>query len=836
MRKFFCLLFVLPLFTFAQKPSQPSSTEIKLKLEKLNFLGSVLYVAAHPDDENTRVITFLAKDQKVTTAYLSMTRGDGGQNLIGPEIGDKLGLIRTQELLSARRIDGGEQFFTRAVDFGFSKSADETLKVWDEEAVLSDVVKVFRMFKPDVILTRFPADARAGHGHHISSAILAAKAFDKGGEASFLPDQVKAFGVWTPKRLFTNTGRWWNTSINENTPGIVTLDVGGYSPLLGMSASERAAISRSQHKSQGFGSSGSRGKQLEFFEFVKGEKCDKDFFEGINTTWSRVRGGEKIKILVEKAIREYDVSHPSKSVTLLFQIRKEIGSLENSVWKERKLNEVNALIQDCLGLYCEVRADGYWVSPGENVVVSTEIVNRSPVAVTVKSIHSPDLNFDSTLNVSAGENTALEFKSVKRIRDDMKVSGPYWLQEDHTQGLFTVKDEKNIGKPEATPPVMVTFDLTVNGEDFSVVRPLVYKWNDPVKGELYRPFEIVPPVVMNVGTNVLVFGSEEPKEFSVVVKSNSKTLSNAKLYLEVPAGWSYSPKSYDLSFASLHQEIGKTFKITPSSGESTGSIIVITEIGGVRYSSGLEEISYDHIPSQILIRPSEAKAVKLAIRKEGSVVGYIKGAGDEIPAALRAIGYEVWEMNNEDVTDENLKKVDAVVFGIRALNTNERIPYFMNAVFNYAKVGGTVIMQYNNSNGLVMNDFTPYPIKLSRNRVTEEDATVRILAPNHPILNTPNAIQSSDFDHWIQERGLYFPSEWDPAFTPIFSMNDAGEDPLDGSLLVAKYGDGYFVYTGLSFFRELPYGVPGAYKLFANLVSLGKPRSDKMAGAKVKKK
>ncbi|HEY8933953.1 MAG TPA: PIG-L family deacetylase, partial [Cyclobacteriaceae bacterium] len=431
MRKLLFLILVLqPFFDFAQQ-SQPGAAQIKLKLKKLNFLGSVLYVAAHPDDENTRIITYMANDRLASTAYLSMTRGDGGQNLIGPEIRDLLGLIRTQELLAARRIDGGRQFFTRANDFGFSKSADETFKIWGKNDILSDVVRVFRQFQPDVIITRFPPDERAGHGHHTASAIFAQEAFDIAAKPDQFPELVTQFGVWQAKGLYTNTGRWWNTSINENTPGIVSLNVGGYNPLLGESYSEIAAISRSQHKSQGFGSSGTRGYQPEFLEFVKGEKVTKDVFENVNTTWTRVKGGEKILPLVEKAYKEFNPESPSTTVTTLLAIRKAITALEPGVWRNRKLAEVEQLIKDCLGLYLGVKADHYWSAPGQKTIVSFEIINRSPADVSIERIQSPDLNLDTTLTTTLKNDVTLTFKSAKTIAVEKQYSDPYWLHNEH---------------------------------------------------------------------------------------------------------------------------------------------------------------------------------------------------------------------------------------------------------------------------------------------------------------------------------------------------------------------------------------------------------------------
>jgi LmbE family N-acetylglucosaminyl deacetylase len=829
------LIFLHVIASFAQH--QPSSSEIKLKIRKLNFLGSVMYVAAHPDDENTRAIAYLANDKLATTAYLSMTRGDGGQNLIGPEIRDLLGLIRTQELLAARRIDGGEQFFTRANDFGFSKNYKETFEIWNKDEILSDVVRIMRQFKPDVILTRFPPDERAGHGHHTASAILAQEAFDIINDANVFPEQAKEFGTWKASAIYTNTGRWWNQSINENTPGILSMNVGTYNTLLGKSYSEIAAESRTQHKSQGFGSPGRRGDAWEFFEFAKGDKAHKDLFEKINTTWSRVKGGEKIQSMIDNVLAEYSDEFPSKSIPALITVYKEIYKLDPSVWRTRKLNDTEQIIRDCLGLYFEATGNFYWSSPDQPVTINFELINRSDLPLNVQRIKINDMNFDSTLNMALKNNALINFKTSKTVNDLKEYSSPYWLKEPHSQGLFTVKDEKLIGKPENDPAINIQIDYNVLGEVFSASVPLIYKWTDPVKGELSRPFEVVPPIFVNFLQPVFIFNDNSSRTLSLQIKSASNKSLNGKLKLTLPSNWKSEPEEIPFLLSRQGDELLVKFNVTPSQADFEGDIKAVALLNGSEYSKSLVSIQYDHIPIQTLLPPARAKVVKMQIRKEGAIVGYIKGAGDEIPDALRNLGYEVWEMKNEEITPENLKRLDAVVLGIRALNTNERIQYIMPQLLNYVKGGGTMVVQYNTTNDLELDKdkFSPYPITLSRERVTEEESEVRILNPDHPVLNTPNKIIQADFSGWVQERGLYFPSSWDANYEAILSMNDKGEPERKGSLLVAKYGEGHYVYSGLSFFRELPEGVSGAYKLFSNIVSLGKTQKPTSAKIKVKK-
>ncbi|MBY0433865.1 MAG: PIG-L family deacetylase [Cyclobacteriaceae bacterium] len=834
-RQLSILLLCISTLTIAQR--QPDASAIQLKLKKLNILASVLYVAAHPDDENTRAITFMANDRLATTAYLSMTRGDGGQNLIGPEIRDQLGLIRTQELLAARRLDGGQQFFTRANDFGFSKNATETFAIWGKNEILSDVSRVMRQFKPDIILTRFPPDERAGHGHHTASAVLAQEAFDLTNRPDFLPEQVKEFGTWQVKRLYTNTGRWWNQKIDENTPGVVSVDMGTYNTLLGKSYSEIAAESRSQHKSQGFGSAGRRGSSQEFFEYAKGEKAGKDLFDGINTTWVRVAGGDKVQPLVEKAIKEFNPENLSASIPALLQIRKSISALSPSIWKDRKLKEVNQLIQDCTGLFAEATADQPWVAPGDPVTSSFEWVNRSNVPVKILQMQSNALLIDTTANLDLGFNKLNTFKVKRSLSPSLTYSAPYWLLEDHSLGLFYVASPELIGKPENDPAVNISCMVEINGEKLAINVPLIYKWTDPVKGELSRPFEVVPPAFVNLSQKVYVMNNTQARAVNVLVKSSAASKLMGSVSLALPVGWKSEPTAIPVELTKRGEEKKLEFMVTPTSDEGAFTIGAQIEVQGKVYNRAVQSIVYDHIPYQTLQPLSESKVVRIDLKKEGQLIGYIAGAGDEIPGALRNMGYEVWEMKNEEVTPANLQRLDAVVLGIRALNTNERLRHFIGDLLEYVKKGGTMIVQYNTSSDLEVDKdkFSPFPLNISRERVTEENTPVRILKPDHPALNTPNKITAQDFNGWVQERGLYFPDKWDANFEALLSCNDAGEPARDGSLLIAKYGTGHYVYTGLSFFRELPEGVVGAYKLFANLASLGKspkPQTQKIKSSK----
>lgn len=554
---------------------------------------------------------------------------------------------------------------------------------------------------------------------------------------------------------------------------------------------------------------------------MKGEKAAKDLFEGINTTWSRVKGSEKVQALVLKAIKEFNEEDPAASVTTLVKLRKEITALSPSVWKTRKLKEVDQVIQDCLGLFIDVTAENYWAAPGRTVAASIEIVNRSAGEISIEKISSTVLGMDSACSIALKNNVPVVFKTNKKIDPSTSYSGPYWLRETHGVGLFTVNDQKLIGKPENDPAITFLFSVKAGGEVFTVERPLHCAWTDPVKGEQSRPFEVVPPVFVNLTDKVMVINDTHPKDVKVLVRSSGGSVSGT-LKLTLPSNWRAEPTSIPFELVGGEEEQVKVFRIFPAAEEITTTLSVVAEVDGNVYDKAVQTIAYDHIPTQVLLSPSSAKLVRIDLKKEGGTIGYIKGAGDDVPAALRNMGYEVWEMKDNEVTRENLKRLDAVVLGVRVLNTNERIHFFMKDLLEYVNQGGTLVVQYNTSGDFETDHFSPYPLSISRDRVTQEDADVKILKPGHPLLNVPNKITATDFTGWVQERGLYFPNKWDSHFEAIFSMNDTGETPKDGSLLVAKYGNGYYVYTGLSFFRELPEGVAGAYKLFANIVSVGK--------------
>lgn len=821
MRKLSVLLLLFVVLTgFAQQPKQLSSAEIYQKIKKLNVLGNVLYLAAHPDDENTRFIAYSANEKLYNTAYLSLTRGDGGQNLIGTEIREELGIIRTQELLVARRTDGGQQFFSRANDFGYSKTPEETLEIWDKDKILADVVWVIRKFRPDVIVCRFPTDGGGGHGHHTSSALLGVEAFDLAADANAYPEQLKYVDTWQAKRIVVNTGRWWKKDISADDPGVVAEDIGKYNTLLGTSCNEIAAKSRTMHKSQGFGSTGTRGEQLEYFEHLKGEEAKETLFSGYSTDWNRVNDSENTHKIVSDLISTYDIDNPENSISSLIKLKSALNNLSDNYWKKIKNKEVDEIIKQCIGLYIEAKADDYYASNGDSVKVSFELINRVLSSIKIKSITAKTIDFNMDKEQELLKNESITMEQTFQIPTSMETSQPYWLKKEGTLGTYNVTDQLSIGKSENDAAILFDVRLEIEGQEITYKYPLIYKWNDPVDGELYRQFVIVPPVFVNFNEELQLFSSLAQREIELTVKAATSNLT-AKLNLTAPKGWKLSKTTFDIQLSKKGEEQKLKVVLTPSMEAVVGALKAEIIVNGNVYNKALNTIAYDHIPTQIYMPEAKVKLVFVDLKTKGKKIGYFKGAGDKIPEALTNIGYEVDELVENDLELANLSQYDAIVVGIRAVNVNDRFGFVAPKLLEYAKNGGTLVMQYNTSHRLKTDEFAPYSLKLSRERVTEEDAQVTFIKPNHPVLNTPNKITKADFDGWVQERGLYFPNEWDDKYDAVLSWHDKNESAKDGSLLITKYGKGYYVYTGISFFRELPAAVPGAYRLFVNLISLG---------------
>lgn len=814
------LAFLLILAAWKMTPQQTSS-ELFLSLQKLNTIGSALYIAAHPDDENTRLLSYLVREKKLRTGYLSLTRGDGGQNLIGKEQGDALGLIRTQELLAARRIDGAEQFFTRANDFGYSKTPEETLNIWNRDSILSDMVWVIRNFKPVVLICRFPTTGEGGHGHHTASAILAIEAFEAAADPEKFKWQLKYTNTWKAKRIVWNTFNFGGT--NTTSPNQVKIDVGAFNPLLGKGYGEIAAESRTMHKSQGFGSAKQRGSNFEYFKHLGGDTMKNNVFENVDLSWKRIKGGEKIQKLISGCLRSFDYSSPEKIIPQLTALHKEIKNLkgesvESIYWREQKIKETEKLILACAGIWAEAIAGDYCAVPGKETSVNVHVIKRNACNAEILSLHYP--GSDTAMSLTLNTNELYTFKRKETIKG--LYSDPYWLKLQHTAGIFNVANLSDIGKPEIKADFNVQLKIKVEDLFLDLELPVIFKQTDPVKGEVYRPFEILPPVTINISDKLFLFADENPKNIFITVKANTASV-KGKIKIEAK-GWKVDVPDETFDLAQKNDEIKIKATITPLKESLNEILKASAEIGGTVYSKSIQRIEYEHIPFQFILSDAQSKLIKTDLKKNSEVIGYIPGAGDDVAHYLSQAGFRVKLLNDEMLSTEDLSQYSAILTGIRAYNTNERLQVHYQKLMDYIKNGGNLIVQYNTNNriGPVQAKIGPYPFTITRDRVTDENSGVIFLKKDHVVFSQPNMISTSDFQGWVQERGIYFTGEKDNRYETILSMNDKGEKNLDGSTIIGKYGKGNFVYSGLSFFRQIPAGVPGAYKLLINLLSLPK--------------
>ena len=760
MHKF--LLLLLTTICFAKTIyGQNNSAAIFTQLKQMEVLGSVLYIAAHPDDENNAFLPYLTKERRYRTAYLSLTRGDGGQNLIGKEQGIELGLIRTQELLAARMQDGAEQYFSTAYEFGYSKSAKEALAIWDHQKVLSDVVWVIRKFQPDIIITRFPGDARAGHGHHAASSIIAQEAYTAAADPKMFPEQFK-YGVqpWKAKRILWNTFNFG--TVNTTNDNQLKIEVGGYNPIIGKSYGEIGAEARTMHKSQGEGRPRRRGSYFEFFQHLNGDTAKMDIMDGVVTNWSRLNA-PKIQSSIQKIISVYKIDQPAVIVPSLVQLHEEVKGLPESQWKTYQLNLIQSTIESAAGLLVEATTTKQQVFPEGDLAIQVLVNQRSNVNTNLSKIQflsNQATVKDSLLNIKLVTNQNQQFAYPFKVPATQSISQPYWLIGTKTEGMFMVQDQTMVGKAENDPPFSILLHYTIEGQLFKKQYPVQYKYVDLTKGDVYQPIVVLPK-----------------KEVAPV----------------------------------------KTVVLMPTT--STTTLPIFEE--GVFHKT----IQYDHIPAQTYFQEASIQVVKVDIKKQGQKVGYIDGAGDAIPEALEQLGYEVVQLKEADLTPAHLKGLDAIVVGIRAFNMYAYLSDKQAVLNDYIANGGNLIVQYLKSNQVGTQNIKigPYPFTVnSSKRVTEENAKVTIVIPNHPVLNFPNKISDQDFNNWVQERSTYQAENIDVHFQTPFQMSDTGDAPSLGSLLITPFGKGNFAYVSLALFRQLPAGNPGAYKLFANLLSLPK--------------
>lgn len=825
------LLLFLLLLAAINAPAQSTRTgnaaEILLQLKKLKVCGSVLYIAAHPDDENTRLLAYLANERLVRTGYMSLTRGDGGQNLIGSEQGIDLGLIRTQELMAARRIDGAEQFFSRAYDFGYSKTSEETFRTWGKEKILSDVVWVIRNFKPDVIIARFPEDTRAGHGHHAASGILAREAYYAAADKTKFPEQLKnGIQPWQAKRMLWNSFNFGGN--NTQSEDQFKLNIGLYNPLLGKSYGEIAAESRSQHKSQGFGVPASRGEQIEYFSTIAGDKPVYDLFDGVDMSWGRIvpplsgaaAREDNIPNLLNDIIQTYNAEHPENSVAKLVTLYRKIQTVGNAWWKQHKLKEVQQLIAACSGLYAEATTNTPYAVQGDSLRINFSVNTRLADNAKILSTTYRGIPIDGSKDLLKNKNA--NYTQTILINANWPVTQPYWLESKMDKGSFHVEKQQQIGVADG-PYEMVSFGVNINGLDLVFERPLQYKSTDPVKGERFQPVYITPSVELNVSPAVVVNTKNQSNPYYIsVMPRTDKPAGVYSLMGAVKCDTIYGDLAVPGPLVKGKKMQYTLNKHSFKEGGCPGGITYSLYNMDSRETLGttLRTIQYDHIPLIAYTQPPHINFIYPDLVVSKKRVGYINGAGDKTADALKQLGYEVTFIEESDIKPGIIKQFDAIVTGIRAYNTNDWMNNVYDNLMEFVKDGGNLIVQYNTSNqiGPVRAKISPYPFTISRNRITEEQAEVKLLAPKHSLLTYPNKIDQQDFIGWIQERSVYDATQADTAYQKIISMHDTGEAENDGALISAPYGKGNFTYCSLALFRQLPAGVPGAYRLLVNMI------------------
>ncbi|HEY1760502.1 MAG TPA: PIG-L family deacetylase [Bryobacteraceae bacterium] len=890
----------------------PGEIEIRQALERLNTLGSVMMIGAHPDDDREVVLAYLSRGRHVRAAYLSLTRGEGGQNLIGPEQGDELGIIRTQELLSSRRIEGTEQYFTRAIDFGFSKTADESIQKWQRDKVLADVVWNIRRFRPDVVIDVFTGTPRDGHGHHQVSAILGQEAFTAAADPTKFPEQLAYVQTWQPKRLMQNPIAIQQNDQKGKEEPRLEIDVGEFSPELGYSYGEIGAISRSTNRSQGQGTAERKGSQKQALITIAGDKASKDIFDGIDITWTRIPGGGPVGALLQQTLDSFVPAHPEAMLPALAQARGMISGLADSTKDPlvaRKLQELDETMALASGLSLEAQAASATVTPGSMLRVNITAIRRSSAPVTLTGVSLSGMDGAPALKLEPivlSDNQPGNYTLNVRVPDDQPYSQPYWLEQPKDGNLYSVRDPRNIGLPENAPVLEAHFTVKIAGVEMTLTRPVQNRYTDQVYGDLIRPLAVVPPVSIDLSEHSLVFADTQPRKIEVPIRSNAGKPSG-EAHLEVPAGWKVEPAAQPFDLGGAGEQTTVVFNLTPPAAAARGTVHAVAMVGGRSVSSSTETIQYPHIPTQTLFPPAEASLVRADIKNLSKNIGYVMGAGDEVPGSLRQIGCDVTLLSAEDLTHGDLSRYDAVVTGVRAWNTRADLRANYQRLFDYASNGGTVVVEYSRPEGgagggrgggngaappaatpppgtapagdtaapaaapggrgggrggrgggrgggtpggqapangaarggppptprgpvaaeLVeatglVEHIGPYPIHISNDRVTVEEAPVSFPNPQLALLHAPNEITNADFDGWVQERGLYFADRWDSRYLSVLESHDPGEEPLPGGMLYTKYGKGAYVFSAYDWFRELPAGVPGAYRLFANMLSAGK--------------
>ncbi len=859
----------------AQTLQKPDAVALGQAIRKLGTIASALHTGAHPDDEDSGLLAYLALGKSARTAYLALNRGDGGQNIIGAELYDALGVIRTEELLAARRLDGAGQFFTRAYDFGFSKSREEALTKWNQEQALADMVRVIRTFRPLVIIPVFTGTSSDGHGHHQAAGYLTPMAYAYAADPTKFPEQlIEGLRPWQAKKLYLRSGNFQQPRTEPSKEaGVVSINTGEYDALMGRSYYEVAMQGRSQHRSQDQGALETKGARYSFYKIADGSALkpqgDKDLFDGIDVTLTGIAAfaGKaapqlesrlaEVQSLANAARSKFDPFDPS-SVTVsiangLNKIRELRTLLPGLDLRPAEFYDTDFLLRlkeadfvDALtkaeGIRVDCLAEDEIVSPGQsfNVGISVyrngalyrydeaTVTNHARPRLLVPQGWSAEYQKSKPQGSHAGE---MNFKVT--VANDADFSQSYWLKNPRNGDMFNPGKGGTGTEPLAPPSVVAEVELEIGGQMITLRQPVQYRYADKAFGEIRRDLKIAPAVGVTVSPNLLIVplsNKATEREVSVTVLNNAKEGSKGVVALELPAGWTTTPPQADFNLQREGERASFLFKLKapPNAAESEKSISAVARVNANDYRQGYQIIAYPHIEPRFLYHPATVRVEMLDVKVAANLrVGYIEGAGDETVAALNRLGIDVHTINARELATGDLSRYDCIVQGIRVYEVRPDVIANNSRLLDYVKNGGTLIVQYN-KNEYARGNFAPYMIKMPERgfeRVTDEQATVTILEPAHPRFNAPNKITERDFAGWIQERGAYFLTEWDSNFKPMLACHDPGEADKKGGEVIAEYGKGLYVYTAYAWFRQLPTGVPGAYRLFANLISLPKTRA-----------
>jgi len=821
-------------------PGHPPSLSLERGLRRLGVVGSVLYLGAHPDDENRALLTFLSKEMLLRTAFLSLTRGDGGHRPDSTERGEDAGVLRTQELLAARRADGAVQYFTRARDFGYTRSADETLRVWGRAAILADVVGVIRHFRPDVIITRFSPELPDAHGHHTAAGRLALEAFHAAADPGYRPGPPgQELAPWQARRIL------WNRSASslradEDVSDLIRLEVDAGEPGLGQSYAELTGDGAGGSRPPA-GETGKRANAVEHFKLLSeanGALPASSVFEGLSLSWARWKGTAGFRRLLARVERELDRERPEQIIPGLVQVDRALEEMPDPHWREIKRAEVRDLVLACTGLDAQVTAADFRAVPGTTLAVGARVRNPSSARV-----HLHDVRFFAGSRSLPAEGDPpslpaplgfLETKQSVRLPADVPLTSPAWLALPPEPGRYQPAGRSSIAPAEPQASLRAELAIEVGGRVFVAERPVVFEWTELGVGELRRPVEITPAVSVRPREPVLLLPNRMARPVTVELKSAVAGAAGV-LRVNTPPGWKVSPASSRFSLARPGDETSLSFRIEPplaAGPASTTTLELVAEVGANRFTNAVRHVGRPPLLPEPVVEPAKVRAQIFPLATQATRVACLPRPGDEVPAALRQAGYEVTVLDEETLSalrpgSPVLARFDAVTGGVRAFHESEKVRAAHPALLAYVQGGGTLVI-HNDASGRLApspSPLGPFPFDVARGRVAEERATVILSMPSHRLLSSPNQITGRDFDDWVEERGLHFASSWDPRYQVVLRTSDPGERTQDGALLWARHGRGAFIYTGLSFHRQLPAGVPGAYRLFANLLAAGKPRT-----------